>query len=501
MNLISKSALSLMCIAGATTACLAAASISQAGLSSSVAAVAGASGAPADFTKAAESSIDGVVSIRSFATPRMNNSQWGNMEMFDDPFFDFFFGTPRQQQRRQPRRQQNDERNQQPLGLGSGVILSSDGYIVTNNHVIDGAERLEVTLNDNRSFNATVVGADPSTDLALIKISASDLPIIKMGDSDNLKIGEWVLAVGNPFGLTSTVTAGIVSAKTRSISSATHQRPMSIESYIQTDAAVNPGNSGGALVNLNGELIGINTAIYSQTGNYAGYSFAIPVSIVKKIVADLKQFGTVQRAVLGVTYTELTPKLAKEKEITSISQGLYINSVADQSAAMEAGLKAGDVIVSIDGQPTNNSSQLLEQISRHSPGDKISIGYVRDNKKYTVQATLYNNQGSTKITKAKSMADLGCAFKKPAEETLKSLKISGGMQVTGLKAGPFKDAGIKDGFIITEINQNPVNSTDDIEKIYDSIMKGNDSDKVMFIIGFYPTGKKMPYAVDLADAD
>jgi len=504
MNLLSKSALSLLCLAGATTACLAAASISQAGLSSSAAAVAAVSGAPCDFTKAAESSIDGVVSIRSFATPRMANNQWGNMDMFDDPFFDFFFGTPRQQQRRQPRQprqQQNDERNQQPLGLGSGVILSSDGYIVTNNHVIDGAERLEVTLNDNRSFNATVVGADPSTDLALIKISASDLPIIKMGDSDNLKIGEWVLAVGNPFGLTSTVTAGIVSAKTRSISSATHQRPMSIESYIQTDAAVNPGNSGGALVNLNGELIGINTAIYSQTGNYAGYSFAIPVSIVKKIVADLKQFGTVQRAVLGVTYTELTPKLAKEKEITSISQGLYVNSVADQSAAMEAGLKAGDVIVSIDGQPTNNSSQLLEQISRHSPGDKISIGYVRDNKKYTVQATLYNNQGSTKITKAKSIADLGCAFKKPAEETLKSLKISGGMQVTGLKAGRFKDAGIKDGFIVTEINQSAISSTDDIEKIYDAIMKSNDSDQVMFITGFYPTGKKMYYAVDLADAE
>ncbi|MDE6050044.1 MAG: trypsin-like peptidase domain-containing protein, partial [Paramuribaculum sp.] len=230
-----------------------------------------------DFTKAAESTINGVVSIKSFATPRASQG-------FSDPFFDFFFGSPGRQQPQHPQ-----EQKQQPMGLGSGVIISSDGYIVTNNHVIDGAEKLEITLNDNRTFNATVIGADASTDLALIKIEANDLPIIPFGDSDALKVGEWVLAVGNPFGFTSTVTAGIVSAKARSISQATSSRRMGIESYIQTDAAVNPGNSGGALVNLRGELIGINTAIYSQTGNYAGYSFAIPTSIVTKIMTDIKQ--------------------------------------------------------------------------------------------------------------------------------------------------------------------------------------------------------------------
>lgn len=453
-----------------------------------------------DFTKAAENTINGVVSIKSFASPRgygYGSNRGGNM--FDDPFFDFFFGSPQRRQSPGQRRQSPDsEKNQQQLGLGSGVILSADGYIVTNNHVIDGAERLEVTLNDNQSFNATVIGADPSTDLALIKIDAKDLPVIPIGDSDNLKIGEWVLAVGNPFGLTSTVTAGIVSAKARSISSATHQRSMGIESYIQTDAAVNPGNSGGALVNLRGELVGINTAIYSQTGNYAGYSFAIPTSIVKKITTDIRQYGAVQRAVLGISYQEVTPQLAKEKNL-KVNQGLYVASVSDQSAAMEAGLKEGDVITAINNIITSNSSQLLEQISRHSPGDHITVTYIRDGKPHTANVTLYNSQGSTKITKAKSLTDLGCAFKKPSDETLKQLRITGGMQVSGVKDGKFKDAGIKDGFIITEINNTRIHSTDDIEQIYSAIMKSADADQVMFIIGMYPTGKKMYYAVDLAD--
>lgn len=460
-----------------------------------------------DFTTAAESTINGVVSIKSFASQRNYGRQQGGQDFFNDPFFDFFFGNPferqqPQQRRQQPQRRQrnnNDEEAQQPLGLGSGVILSADGYIVTNNHVIKGADRLEVTLNDNRTFNATVVGADPSTDLALIKIDEKELPVIPIGDSDKLRIGEWVLAVGNPFGLTSTVTAGIVSAKARSISHGQNNGQMSIESYIQTDAAVNPGNSGGALVNLKGELVGINTAIYSQTGNYAGYSFAIPTTIVKKVMSDIKKYGAVQRAVLGVTYQELTPKLAKEKNITAVSQGLYIASVADQSAAMEAGLKEGDVITNIGAQPTNNSSQLLEQMSKHSPGDVINIGYVRDNKHYVAQVTLYNSQGSTKLTSVKSVSDLGCAFKKPSEETMKQLRISAGMQVTGLRAGKFKDAGIKDGFIVVEINGERIDSTDDIDELYTEIMRGNGSDKVMFITGFYPTGKKMYYAVDLAD--
>lgn len=443
-----------------------------------------------DFTTAAESTINGVVSIKSYATPRGRQSQG-----YSDPFFDFFFGSP---YRQQP--QQQEQPKQQPMGLGSGVIISADGHIVTNNHVIDGAERLEITLNDNRTFNATVLGTDPTTDLALIKIDATDLPVIPFGDSDALKIGEWVLAVGNPFGFTSTVTAGIVSAKARSISQATNSRRMGIESYIQTDAAVNPGNSGGALVNLRGELVGINTAIYSQTGNYAGYSFAIPTSIVTKIMTDIKTYGTVQRAVLGIAFTELSPELREQKGITAVNDGLYVQETTDRGAAMNAGIKPGDVIVAINGNPTHNSAQLTEQLNRYRPGDKIKVSFIRDNKKQTVEVTLFNNQGSTRIVQAASVTSLGCAFKKLSDETKKQLKISGGVQVTGLKDGRFKDAGVKDGFIVIDINNATVNSADDVEKIYNAIMKSNDNyDKVMFITGIYPTGKKMYYAVDLAE--
>lgn len=455
-----------------------------------------------DFTAAAESTINGVVSIKSFATPRQRYSNQGGSDMFSDPFFEFFFGSPGQGQRRQqqPRQQQSDpESAQQPLGMGSGVIVSANGYIITNNHVIDGAERLEVTLNDNRQFNATVIGADPVTDLALIKIDTDDLPVIPIGDSDNLRIGEWVLAVGNPFGLTSTVTAGIVSAKARSISSVTHSRQMGIESYIQTDAAVNPGNSGGALVNLNGELVGINTAIYSQTGTYTGYSFAIPTSIVAKVMTDIKEYGSVQRAVLGIAFTELDARKLKEHGITAVNEGLYVESVADRSSAMEAGIVKGDVITAINGVPTRNGAQLQEQVAKYRPGDKISVTYIRDNKEHIARLTLLNNQGSTKITGAPSLTDLGCAFRKPSDETVRQLRISGGLQVTGLKDGKFKNAGIKDGFIIMDINNVRVSSADDVEKLYQAIIKDDSPDKVMFITGIYPTGRKMYYAVDLAD--
>ncbi len=449
------------------------------------------------FTSAAESTVNSVVSIKSYATPRSVNRYYGQggNDFFSDPFFDFFFGVPQ-------RRQQDsgdDESRQQPMGLGSGVIISSDGYIVTNNHVIDGAERLEVTLNDNRQFNATVVGTDPSTDLALVKIDADGLAVLPMGDSDDLKLGQWVLAVGNPFGLNSTVTAGIVSAKARSLSAATHGRPMGIESYIQTDAAVNPGNSGGALVNLAGELVGINTAIYSQTGNYAGYSFAIPTSIVKKIVADIKQYGAVQRAVLGVEFMELTSKLAKEKGITAVNTGAYVASVVERSGAMEAGIKPGDVIVAIDGHTIDNSAQLQEQINRYRPGDVISVTFIRDNKKQSVKATLYNAQGSTKVTKASDMSVLGCSFEEIDEDTMRSLRISSGVEVASVGNGKAKEAGIKSGFIILTINNQRISSPDDINKIYNSVIKSNEQDKVMFIIGIYPSGRKAYYVIDLAD--
>lgn len=447
---------------------------------------------PTDFTYAAEQTINGVVSIKSYATPR--TSRYSN-DAFSDPFFDFFFGNPYRRRQQEPQQQPE----QQQLGLGSGVIISADGYIVTNNHVIDGAERLEITLNDNRTFEAVIIGTDATTDLALIKIDAEKLPVIPIGNSDALKVGEWVLAVGNPFGFTSTVTAGIVSAKARNISSITNGRAMGIESFIQTDAAVNPGNSGGALVNTSGELVGINTAIYSQTGNYAGYSFAIPTTIVTKIVTDLKQYGTVQRAILGIGFNELTPKLAKEKNITAVNAGLYVSRVEERSAAMEAGIAEGDVIVAINGVETLNSGQLQEQMSKYRPGDKITVSYIRDNKKYTVNVTLRNNQGDTKVTKAKDMMDLGCAFKTVPAETLRQLQIRNGVQVSGLKDGKFKDAGIKEGFIILDINNTRVNSQSDVEKIYDAIVKSDEYDKVMFITGVYPTGKKVYYAVDLAD--
>ncbi|MBQ7042626.1 MAG: Do family serine endopeptidase [Muribaculaceae bacterium] len=470
-------------------------SVADSGKTDNFFTVAAPSTAPTDFTYAAEQTINGVVSIKSFATPRAY--RYGGSDAFSDPFFDFFFGNPNRRRQQQPRQQ--GEEAQQQLGLGSGVIINSDGYIVTNNHVIEGAERLEITLNDNRTFNATVIGSDATTDLALIKIDAEDLPVIPIGDSDALRVGEWVLAVGNPFGFTSTVTAGIVSAKARSISSVTHGRQMGIESFIQTDAAVNPGNSGGALVNTKGELVGINTAIYSQTGNYAGYSFAIPTSIVTKIISDLKQFGAVQRAVLGIAYSELTPKIAKEKNITIVNAGLYIGRIEERSAAMEAGLQEGDVVIAINGVETLNSGQLQEQMSKYRPGDKITITYVRDNKKHTAKVTLRNNQGNTNITKAKNMMDLGCAFKAVPEETLRQLEIRNGVQVSGLKDGKFKEAGIKDGFIILEINNARVTSQEDVEKIYNEIMKSDASDKVMFITGIYPTGKKLYYAVPLTD--
>lgn len=444
-----------------------------------------------DFTVAAENTVNEVVCIKSYATPRQ--SQYGGGY---DPFgmFDFFFGPQERQQRRQPQ-----QRNSEPVqtGLGSGVILSEDGYIVTNNHVIDGAEKLEVLLNDNSTYEATVIGTDEATDLALIKIDAKGLSAITFGDSEAVKIGEWVLAVGNPFGFNSTVTAGIVSAKARSLNQNSRNGRMGIESFIQTDAALNPGNSGGALVNLKGELIGINSAIYSNTGSYSGFSFAIPTSIVKKVMVDLMQYGTVQRAVLGCAVTELDAKLAKEKDITAVKSGLLVREVNDRSTAMELGLQENDVITDINGVPVNNFAQLVEQLNKYRPGDQISVTYYRNNKKETKSGTLRNNQGSTSITKKGEFSDMGCAFMKVTDETKKKLGISNGVSVQGIKNGPFKDAGVKDGFVITEINGQSINSVDDVEKIFNSIMKSDDEDKVMFLTGLYPSGRKYYYAVNL----
>jgi len=444
-----------------------------------------------DFTDVAENTINCVVSIKNLATPQQNMYQGG----FIDPF-EFFFGPGfGQGQRKQQQPQQKSE--PQPRGMGSGVIISPDGYIVTNNHVIEGAEKLEVTLNDNRTFNATVVGTDEKTDIALIKINAKDLHAITFGNSDAVKVGQWCVAVGNPFGFNSTVTAGIISAKARGMN--TNDNSGSIKAFIQHDAAVNPGNSGGALVNTAGELIGINTMIYSQTGNYSGCSFAVPSNTVKKVITDIKQYGTVQRAVLGIQYTELTAEKAKEEKITATNEGIYVAKVTDRGAAKEAGLQEGDVIIKLNGARVKDSGEMQEEMNKLRPGDKAEVEYYRDNKLRHTTVTFKNDQGNTKMTKQSDVMSLGCAFTELSKEDKEDLAISKGLKVVGVKAGKFKNAGIRDGFIITDINNFPVDSRDDVENIYNQIMRSSDSDKVMFITGFYPTGKKVYYAVDLSD--
>ena len=430
-----------------------------------------------DFTKAAEEVVHAVVHIKSTKMPdQQSRSFYGN------PFFDQFFGGQGYSQ--QPR-----------VGMGSGVIITKDGYIVTNNHVIKESDELEVTLNDNRTFNAKVIGTDEATDLALLKIEAEDLPIVKMGDSDKLKVGEWVLAVGNPFQLNSTVTAGIVSAKARNVGMSGN---MGIESYIQTDAAVNPGNSGGALVNTKGELVGINTALISETGNYAGCSFAVPSSIVAKVVSDIKQYGNVQRAMLGIRISDINEELAKEKNLTT-KEGVYIGVVEERGAAMDAGLEEGDVIVGINGVKTKNTGVLQEQISRYRPGDKITVEYIRDGKSNKKEITLRNYKGNTEIIKGTGIEVLGAAFKELSDSERREYGLRSGVQVDGIKEGKFREAGIRDGFIILRINDNTVSSAKDVEKIYDSIMKRQSAEKVMFIVGIYPNGKAGYYAVNLTD--
>ena len=430
-----------------------------------------------DFTKAAEEVVHAVVHIKS---TKMPDQQTRNF--YGNPFFDQFFGGQGYSQ--QPR-----------IGMGSGVIITKDGYIVTNNHVIKESDELEVTLNDNRTFNAKVIGTDEATDLALLKIEAEDLPIVKMGDSDKLKVGEWVLAVGNPFQLNSTVTAGIVSAKARNVGMSGN---MGIESYIQTDAAVNPGNSGGALVNTKGELVGINTALISETGNYAGCSFAVPAGIVAKVVSDIKQYGNVQRAILGVRISDINEALAKEKNLTT-KEGVYIGVVEERGAAMDAGLEEGDVIVGINGVKIKNTGVLQEQISRYRPGDKITVEYIRDGKSNKKEITLRNYKGNTEIIKGTGIEILGAAFKELSDSERREYGLRSGVQVDGIKDGKFREAGIRNGFIILRINDNSVSSAKDVEKIYDNIMKRQSAEKVMFIAGIYPNGKTGYYAVNLTD--
>ena len=440
-----------------------------------------------DFTRAAEKTVNAVVGITN---KQVRQSQsFGGM---NDPFFDFFFG---QRGQRQEEPQSSDP---MPVGAGSGVIISSDGYIVTNNHVIDKADELTVTLNDRRQFTATLVGTDPTTDIALLKIDAKDLPTIPIGQSDALKIGEWVLAVGNPFNLTSTVTAGIVSAKARSISVGSSK--LGIESFIQTDAAVNPGNSGGALVNTAGELVGINTAIYSQTGNYAGYSFAVPSSIVSKVVTDLKQYGTVQRALLGIIGGDVNADVVEQKDL-KVNEGVYVDQVSEDGGASEAGIKPGDVITSVNGTTINTMAQLQGEIARYRPGDKVKVVVDRKGEKKNFTVTLKNTKGNTDVIQTKGIDKLGATFKNLSSEELIRYGVRTGVQIDKLETnGLFYRAGLREKMVIIKINDQAVKSDKDIENIFNQLTtkRSADQDPVMFIAAVTAQGRVGYFAVDLS---
>ena len=429
-----------------------------------------------DFTEAAERSVDGVVHVK---TKTLSRQQYINP-------FDFFFGFG-DRAPSQPREQ---------VGFGSGVIISKDGYIITNNHVVENANEVLVSLNDNREFTAKVVGSDPQSDLALLKIEGDDFPYLTFGNSDALKVGEWVLAVGNPFNLTSTVTAGIVSAKNRG-----NVMGGGLQSFIQVDAAVNPGNSGGALVNTRGELVGINTAIYSQTGNFAGYAFAIPISIAGKIAADIKEYGTVQRAYLGIQVQNIEgvrredPERARE---LSQIRGVLVDDFSDRSAAKAAGMAKGDVITAINNAPINSFPELQVQLNRYRPGDKVNVTVDRNGKTHNFSIELKNDEGNTDISRVVNPLDrLGAKFAPISEERKSELGISSGLEVESVDSdGLFRKEGINKGFIILRINNTPVNNENDLNAIVASTQ--NRQDKVLLVAGFYPNGRTQYIAIDLS---
>ncbi len=426
-----------------------------------------------DFIEPAEASVNAVVHVTTETTVTVR-----------DPFADFFWGyrAPSNQQMRQ--------------GAGSGVIIAQDGYIVTNNHVVEGADKIQVHLNDRRVFEGKVIGRDPSTDLALLKIDGSDLATLTFGNSDDVKVGEWVLAVGNPMNLTSTVTAGIVSAKGRNINLLQYDPARDIfpiESFIQTDAAVNPGNSGGALVNAKGELIGINTAIASTTGQYAGYSFAIPATIVRKVTSDLMEFGSVQRAYIGVSIRDVDTKLAEELRMVR-PRGVYVNGLTDGGAAQKAGIKDGDVIIKVGNIDVNNVPQLQEQVGKFRPGDKVPVTVLREGRENVLDVTLRGREGTTVANtapKTTGMAALGAEFRSASAEELKALKLENGVKVTTVNGGKFRSTGIKEGFIITRIDQEPVRTPADLEHLLTSKRGG------VLVEGVYPNGQRAYYGLGL----
>jgi Do/DeqQ family serine protease len=429
-----------------------------------------------DLTQAAEHSVQAVVHIKTEF--KQKNSTWDNF--FGNPFWEEFFGRPR-----------NSE--YPVMAAGSGVIISADGYIITNNHVVEDAEKITVSLNDKREFNATLVGTDADADLALIKIESSNLPYLTFGNSDKVRIGEWVLAVGNPFNLTSTVTAGIVSAKARNLSIL--DESANIESYIQTDAAVNQGNSGGALVNVQGELIGINSAIASGNGYYTGYSFAIPSNIARKVANDLKTYGVVQRAYLGVSIMDITPKKAEEMKLDNL-EGVLVNMVDANGAASQVGLEEGDVILAINDSRTNSASELREVLMQHSPGETVRVKVLHKGQESVKELRLLNRQGNTDIVElsnATAESVLGASFNDLSKRELNFYRITGGVKVTNLGDGLLRQSGVKKGFVITMINGRIISDTGDLEKFF-----RNNQDKYLAIEGVYDNGYyKYTYTIQL----
>jgi Do/DeqQ family serine protease len=446
-----------------------------------------------DFVKAAKTTVPAVVTIKNYQT--RNSNRMSEQDLFEQ-FFGNPFGnsTPKQKQQQAPK--------DMPSGLGSGVIISPDGYIISNNHVVAGANKLEVMLSNKKTYIATLVGTDPSTDIALLKIEEKGLPYLNFANSDVVEVGQWVLAVGNPLGLNSTVTAGIVSAKGRSIDLLSQQSRTPIESFIQTDAAINPGNSGGALVNINGDLIGINSAISSNTGYYEGYGFAVPSNLAKKVVEDIKKFGLVQRGFLGVGSLDLSDDRQvaiynqKEKANIKVSSGIMITEVSQNSGAEDAGLRKGDIIKKIDNSTVETFADLSAAVGSKRPGDKVTVTYIRNGKNYTETVTLKDQKGSTSF---RSKADLsvtekiGGSFEELSDRYKVSFGIESGVIAKNIEEGGELDKiGIYDNYIVIEINGKPVNSQKDVEKVLNNY-KGTVSIKFMDEYGrIYQKGFKMP---------
>ena len=452
-----------------------------------------APGQPVDLTYAAEKSLPSVVYIKSVINAKTQTVEYSDPfeDFFSDPFGGFFGRGQGNNNSKRQRQVQTPKR----AAAGSGVIISADGYIVTNNHVVDGADELTVTLNENsKEYSARIIGADKTTDLALIKIDAKDLPAIAIANSDDVKVGEWVLAVGNPLGLNNTVTAGIVSAKARQMGGE------GVTSMIQTDAAINQGNSGGALVNTNGALIGINAMLASPTGSNIGYGFAIPTAIMNKVVEDIKKYGAVQRAMIGIKGGDVSNYVDAEKEKGNevdmgTMEGIYIGEVVEDGAAAAAGLQKGDVITSIDGKKIKKFGELQGILAQKRPGDEIKISYLRNKKSHSATLTLKNEQGNTKVVKNADVDVLGIDVRPITDSQKQQLEIPYGLEVLKVNGGKMKEAGVPKGFIIQRINEAPMKSFDDLQEAVKEA--GSSKDQMLVIKGIYPTGKRGGFVVYL----